>query len=508
MDKTIPIPSRVSIGIVEVKPQIIKLMIPSLSIRDIAHHFSNRDHFVFLDSRMTGSRSSGYSFIAFDPFMIFTSMDESVTLQIGAPGKRETFLYNTGEVFDILDALLHRYNISMNITDSFSPFVGGGIGYLGYEMGRLNETLPKTARHKIQIPHSYIAFYNGVIIFDHQTEKLFYSYFDPSPFSHPINPSNSIHLDNHFLEPKNIEKEINGIPPNLYDNMPISEGWKNRDNKNPLAHFDSDFDASYHKQAINRIKQYILAGDVYQVNMTGRFETSMNEIDSWELYRRLMDINPAPFGAYLNFDGVKILSSSPERFLKIKETYIETRPIKGTVKRGATPEEDEENRLFLVNDEKNRAELAMIVDLMRNDIGKVCKAGTVKVNGFPELETYPSLHHLVSTITGELLQGKNVIDVLKGAFPGGSITGAPKIRAMEIIDELEPVERGVYTGAIGYLGFNGCSDLNIAIRTITVSQNKAHIQAGGGIVADSVDSSEYDEMILKARKLFDAFLKN
>jgi para-aminobenzoate synthetase component 1 len=163
--------------------------------------------------------------------------------------------------------------------------------------------------------------------------------------------------------------------------------------------------------------------------------------------------------------------------------------------------------VFLLNDEKNRAELAMIVDLLRNDIGRVCKAGTVKVRAFPELETYSSVHHLVSTITGELVEGKNVVDVLKATFPGGSITGAPKIRAMEILDELEPVERGIYTGSIGYLGFNDCSDLNIVIRTIIVTGNKAHIQAGGGIVADSLDADEYEETLLKAQKLFKAFIK-
>jgi len=242
--------------------------------------------------------------------------------------------------------------------------------------------------------------------------------------------------------------------------------------------------------------------------LTQRFETRCKEINPWELYKRLMDINPSPFACFLNFPGVKVVSSSPERFLLVNRRYIETRPIKGTIKRGLTREEDEKNKDYLLHDEKNRAELAMIVDLMRNDIGRVCKTGSINVKSFPELETYSSVHHLVSTITGELEEDKNIMDVLKATFPGGSITGAPKIRAMEIIDELEPVERGIYTGSIGYLGFNGCMDLNIAIRTITITGDKAHIQAGGGIVADSVEEDEYDESLIKAQKLFKAFIKS
>ncbi|MCK4765036.1 MAG: anthranilate synthase component I family protein, partial [Candidatus Aminicenantes bacterium] len=429
-------------------------------------------------------------------------------------------------VFDILGRLMKKYRLPTGFGSEISPFVGGGIGYFSYELGRQIEALPATTRDVMGIPECYIGFYNAVIICDHEKEKTYLSYFDPG-------------CECSIASFERLKEEILSIRPGLYAGRGISPGWKATRGGELSSLFKSDLTKQEYMAAVNRIKEYILAGDVYQVNMTRRFETGMEGIPPWQLYKRLTHINPAPFAAYMNFAGVTVVSSSPERFLEINGRYIEAgacpqpmnvgetissreknprkktrffpistieaRPIKGTVKRGSTPQEDEKNKQFLLNDEKNRAELAMIVDLMRNDLGRVCETGSIEVKAFPELETYASVHHLVSTITGRLQEGKNVIDVLKAAFPGGSITGAPKIRAMEIIDELEPVERGIYTGSIGYLGFNGCSDLNIVIRTIVISGGKAHIQAGGGIVADSVDREEYEESLLKAQKLFKAF---
>jgi para-aminobenzoate synthetase component 1 len=448
---------------------------------------------VFLDSRLPDCRLSKWSFIAIDPFLIFKSKGNKVWLQQGEDGpiKEQTFK----NIFDALNRIMSKYRIHHEPTKEAAPFIGGGIGYFAYELGRQIEMLPVTSRDVMKIPECYICFYNAVIIYNHQKEKMYISHFDP-------------YCQCAIGSLDQLKEEILSIPPGLYHAKGISPGWKGiRDDEDMWSQFRSDFTRQEYMAAVNRIKEYILAGDVYQADMTQRFETDMDNIPPWDLYKRLMHINPSPFASYLNFDGVTVVSSSPERFLIVNNRYVETRPIKGTVKRGSTPQEDERNKVFLLNDEKNRAELAMIVDLLRNDIGRVCKAGTVKVRAFPELETYSSVHHLVSTITGELPEGKNVVDVLKAAFPGGSITGAPKIRAMEILDELEPVERGIYTGSIGYLGFNGCSDLNIVIRTIIVTGNKAHIQAGGGIVADSLDADEYEETLIKAQKLFNAFIK-
>jgi para-aminobenzoate synthetase component 1 len=264
-------------------------------------------------------------------------------------------------------------------------------------------------------------------------------------------------------------------------------------------------------KTIKRAKQYIAAGDIYQVNLSQRFTADLN-IHPYDLYTRLRTRNPAPFAAYLNFDDVAIVSSSPERFLQFfaDTRMVYTRPIKGTRPRGATPEEDAKLADELVNSEKDRAELIMIVDLERNDLGRVCEIGSVHVPELIVLEKYPTVYHLVSTVAGKLPKEKDRIDLLKATFPGGSITGAPKIRSMEIIDELEPTKRSVYTGAIGYLSFTGNMDLNIVIRTFICPtlkrgvNGKAYFQVGGGIVADSDPEKEYQETLDKARALFDA----
>lgn len=478
---------------IRLAPQVEELTLDSVSFYDIAEYYAGRPHFVFLDSRLHKNRLGKYSFIAIEPFLIFKSKGNKVWTKEGegGPVKKRT----VGNIFDALNQIMVKYRMPHGLVKGVTPFPGGGIGYFAYELGGQIEVLPTTARDVMGVPECYVCFYNAVIIYNHQKQKMFISYFDP-------------HCECRIGSIEQLKEEIASIPPGLYDSKGISSGWKNiRYDKDMWKHFRSDFTRQEYMGAINRIKEYILAGDVYQADMTQRFETDMDNIPPWELYKRLMHINPAPFASYLNFEGVKVVSSSPERFLIVDDRYVETRPIKGTVKRGSTPGEDQKNKEFLLNDEKNRAELAMIVDLLRNDIGRVCKPGTVKVRAFPELETYSSVHHLVSTITGELVQGKTVVDLLKATFPGGSITGAPKIRAMEILDELEPVERGIYTGSIGYLGFNGCADLNIVIRTIIITGNKAHIQAGGGIVADSLDCDEYDETLLKAQRLFNAFIK-
>jgi para-aminobenzoate synthetase component 1 len=215
-------------------------------------------------------------------------------------------------------------------------------------------------------------------------------------------------------------------------------------------------------------------------------------------------VNPAPFSAYLSFEGVEVLSSSPERFLHVEGRRVETRPIKGTAPRGATVDLDRASAEWLLASSKNRAELAMIIDLMRSDLGRVCETGSITVDRFPELESYASVHQLVATVRARLRRDRSIYDLLRAAFPGGSITGAPKIRAMQIIDELERARRGVYTGSIGYLGFDGTADLNIAIRTIVVANGMAHAHGGGGIVIDSDDETEYEESLLKVRNLLRA----
>jgi para-aminobenzoate synthetase component 1 len=256
-------------------------------------------------------------------------------------------------------------------------------------------------------------------------------------------------------------------------------------------------------KAVAAAREYICAGDIFQVNLSQRFEADLN-IPPYELYQRLRRINPAPFASYLNFDDVSVVSASPERFLKIRGDWVETRPIKGTRPRGKSGAEDKALAQELLSSAKDRAENVMIVDLERNDLGRVSRYGTVKVTELAILETYPTVFHLTSTVVGRLSPGKSRIDLLKATFPGGSITGAPKVRAMEIIDELEPTRRSVYTGSIGYLSFDGGMDLNIVIRTFVIKGSKAYFQVGGGIVYDSEPEAEYQETLDKARALIQA----
>jgi para-aminobenzoate synthetase component 1 len=256
-------------------------------------------------------------------------------------------------------------------------------------------------------------------------------------------------------------------------------------------------------EAVEKVREYIRNGDIFQANLSQRFEVSL-ATNPYAIYRRLRSINPAPFAAYLNFDDVKIISASPERFLKLDGDIIQTRPIKGTRPRGKTAVEDERLANELLSSEKDRAENVMIVDLERNDLGRVASYGSVIVPELTALESYATVFHLTSTVEGRLADGKDRVDLLKATFPGGSISGAPKVRAMEIIEEIEPTRRSVYTGAIGYLGFDGGMDLNIAIRTIMAVRNKMYFQAGGGIVFDSDPESEYNETLDKASALMQA----
>ena len=263
----------------------------------------------------------------------------------------------------------------------------------------------------------------------------------------------------------------------------------------------SNFTREAYLQALSRIREYIAQGDVYQVNLTQRFSFPLSG-EPYYLFQRLFGLNPAPFYAYLNCDDFQVLSTSMERFLYRRGDYLETRPIKGTRPRGATPAEDAALRRELADSPKDDAELSMIVDLLRNDLGKVCAPRSVAVQEHKRLEAYQNVYHLVSIVTGKVRPGVNHVDILRATFPGGSITGCPKIRALEIIDELEPHVRHVYCGAIGYLGLHRNLDLNVAIRTAIVSRGQAHFAVGGGVVYDSREEDEFEETIHKGRTLF------
>ncbi len=449
------------------------------------------------------------------------------------------------------------------------PFLGGAVGYFAYDLCHFIEDLPSTAADDINIPDCYIAFYNAIVAVDQLLNKVYLCACgfpesempadkqnscpttdtqtrrkmneklqwlrqkiadgenrvrlkdNPSTVTSPHNRSFGNSFIGRSLEAKPMCGDLT-VRPGFKPEQSTGEAvfpdsliryWDcNSLSTYPVASrldcpIISNFTRDDYLVAVRRAKEYIAAGDIYQVNLSQRFTTDL-KISPFELYMRLRMRNPAPFAAYLNFDDVAIVSSSPERFLLYSEETrsVHTRPIKGTRPRGATPEEDRKLANELLNSEKDRAELLMIIDLERNDLGRVCEIGTVRVPELIVLEKYATVYHLVSTVVGKLPPDKDRIDLLKATFPGGSITGAPKIRSMEIIDELEPTKRSVYTGAIGYLCCTGNMDVNIVIRTFIINNGKGYFQVGGGIVADSEPEAEYQETLDKAKALFDALL--
>ncbi len=450
----------------------------------LARACRGRRHFAFLDSRLVESPLSRHSYVCFDPVAVARVWGQTTRLAWWSGRVEE----HRGNAFAILretlrPCLADPAGLPPQARDCFP---GGFVGYLGYPLRHQVEALPATAVDDQGLPHAVLGLYNFAVVLDHRDNRVFLCHFDPqTPCAQPDAPALEAELLAAVRNAPKPADEPTGPP-------------------EAAAAVETSLSRQAYLEAVGRIKEYILAGDIYQANLTQRFRLPLSGRRPFALYERLMRLNPAPFSAYLDCGDVQVLSSSPERFLAVAGDRVETRPIKGTVRRGETPEEDRRLREWLRHSAKNRAELAMIVDLMRNDLGRVCRTGSVRVGPFPEVETYASVHHLVATVTGRLTRGADVFDLLGATFPGGSITGAPKIRAMEIIDALEPVERGIYTGSIGYIGVNGLSDVNIAIRTIVVAGGLASLNAGGGIVMDSDPEDEYAESLLKARNLLRA----
>jgi para-aminobenzoate synthetase component 1 len=379
--------------------------------------------------------------------------------------------------------------------------VGAAIGYFGYELKNVVERLPSNAVDDLGLPHCWFGFYDNLLVFDHKAHQIF----------------------------RVGSMTATGVRRGQETRAEREPGCAGSgDPRTTSTGLHSNFTRDSYRAMVLRAKQYIAAGDIYQVNLSQRFQCEV-DASSAEMYLALRESNPAPYGAYLDIGEAQILSTSPECFLNIRDRHVITRPIKGTRARGKTATEDTRVAAELLASPKDNAELVMITDLERNDLGRVCEFGSVRVSELVRVETYATVHHLVSTVEGTLRRDMSHIDCVRACFPGGSITGAPKIRAMEIIDELEPHARGVYTGAIGLLGFNGLTHLNVAIRTVvyqgrhsgagvspatssTIGGRDAHptnhgqltFHSGGGIVSDSEPDAEYDETLVKARGILNA----
>ncbi|HAU32736.1 MAG: Para-aminobenzoate synthase, subunit I [Desulfotomaculum sp. 46_296] len=454
-----------------------------------------------LESSLMINGIGRYSFLGADPFLIFRS--KNYCIQLISKQKNVTL---TGNPFSKLKELLNVYRIEKS--DLQFPFCGGAVGFFSYDLGRLLEKIPAQANDDLGLPDTCLGFYDLIIMVDHFTREV-YIISTGLPETDPDRAYQ--YAEKRLRVIRNISikylPQLNECPERrmkggfsgrslTWDTVFGASEPGNTGTNKISCHFDRN---SYCNN-VRKAKEYIRKGDLYQVNLSQRFSLPLT-MEPWMLYRRLRSINPAPMAAYLNFGNIQVISASPERFLKVADRQVETRPIKGTRPRGKDISTDQCLRDELWNSKKDRAELVMIVDLERNDLGRVCKIGSVQAQELFRLDEYATVFHLSSIITGKLPVDKDVVDLLKAVFPGGSITGAPKIRAMEIIEELEPVRRGIYTGAIGYLSFNGNADLNIAIRTIIVKDGQAYFQVGGGITADSDPLAEYQETLDKALAL-------
>ena len=428
----------------------------------------------FLDSALKTHRMGRYSILGSEPFQVLTSKRKTVSIRRGNKVEEKA-----GSPFLEMQKLLRRLPLPAHPA---IPFVGGAVGYLSYDLCHFVERLPGTTLDDIGLPDLYLAFHDTTLVFDHENERAWIvaADFDDLPERAPA------------------EERAGRLAERLSDRPPgiCLDG-------SGAGEIECNFTREEYLRAVQRAKDYIAAGDIFQVNLSRRFETR-RVIPPQALYLKLRELNPAPMAAYLGFDDCAVVSASPERFLKVRGRHVETRPIKGTRPRGNGTEADRALAAELLASEKDGAELAMIVDLERNDLGRVCSYGSVRVTEPKVLESFPTVHHLVATVEGDLHGDNDLADLLRATFPGGSITGAPKIRAMEIIDELEPTQRSVYTGAIGYLGFDGSMDLSIVIRTFLVNRGRVFFQVGGGIVADSELSAEYDETSHKAKALLAA----
>ena len=423
---------------------------------------------------LESGRGGRYSIAAFNPEIIFSGKNNKLTITQG--GSSNTL---EGNPLELMKNQMEKYQAPE--VEGLPDFQGGAIGYLSYDYARYIEKLPALAMDDSGIPEVYFQLFKEWFVFDHQTEKLWLM---------ALSEKGQEKLAEDRLSVWKEQWEAD-VPAVAAEKKPVSD-------KLQVSMDEAEF-----IEAVEKVQQYIAQGDVFQVNLSVR-QSKPIETEALEVYRQLRKLNPSPYMGYLHTQDFQLVSGSPELLAKVKGSEVSTRPIAGTRSRGRTDEEDLQLANELINNEKERAEHVMLVDLERNDLGRVCKYGTVEVNEFMVIEKYSHVMHIVSNVRGELAEGETWFDVVNATFPGGTITGAPKVRTMEIIEELEPVRRGPYTGSLGWFGFNGNMELNIIIRTMLIKDGMAHVQAGAGVVIDSIPANEYKESLKKAIALWKA----
>ena len=438
--------------------------------------------------------SARYSFIAANPFLVFRSFGSRCEIKFPQMPDASTQT-QFGNPWHLLDALMARYELLEEID---SPFpLGGAFGCWGYDLKNFTEPkLPRRAVNDLELPDCHVGFYDSLVVFDHHlgTVSIISTGLD-------VDGSRSEKRAGERLECWRalLATDTGGVVSPLTAEALVATGRSVRRGGPCLQ---SNLTRADFISAVERAQRYIRCGDIYQVNLSQRltadFSAERRSPVGWELFQKLTAVSPAPFSAFFDCGDFEIASSSPEQFLRMSGSHIVTRPIKGTRPRDADPTRDAQLAYELQTSSKELAELVMITDLLRNDLGRVCEYGSVQVPALAKLEKFAQVQHLVSTVEGRLRKEVTHFAALASAFPGGSITGAPKFRAMEIIDELEPISRGLYCGCLGYLGFNRESQLSIAIRTAVCQEGLAHFNVGAGIVADSVPGAEYEETLAKA----------
>ena len=449
------------------KTRIIKEMKPARKAAELYTYFAGEKDSAFLDSSLV-NRLGRYSIIGAVPYLKLVKDENGFYIN----GEKET----TCSFEEYLKKYLAEHKDKNNTE---LPIISGAIGYFSYEYGRKLMEVNSAKENLVSIPDAVLVFYDFYIIEDRQEQRTYLI-------------ANGITREAAKLLDK-METRINGKPMYMQ---------KESDTEYPIE-VQPNFAKDEYKQAVDRMIRYIIEGDIYITNMTQQL-TVKSDKAPLDVFYDLRKNNPSPFGGYFDYGDFQIVCASPERFLKMQKGHVNTRPIKGTRKRGETPEEDLLMRTELENSEKDKSELLMIVDLERNDLNRVCRPGSVKVTELFTVEEYATVFHLVSDIEGDLEEGKTVTDLLEAAFPGGSITGAPKYRAMEIIDELENNKRNLYTGSIGYLTLDGDCDFNIVIRTALHKNGMYYLGVGGGITAESDLEFEYEETLQKAKAVLQA----
>ncbi len=471
---------------------------PGLTPLDALEAIGTVDHPVLLESARIHGKIGRYSFVTAEPYLLFRSQGDSIELSLpaapkGKYGRRATV---SRKPLQKLRELMANYRTER--IAGLPPFTGGAVGFFSYDFVRQFERLPRKAVADLDIPETCLLFVDAVIAFDHVLNKA-WVIVNPGAreqemgFRRPAPDAWGRLYDEAAERLAELESRLMAHGGGA-DRVEPAKGGGN-------AGFRPNMTREAFQSMVKRCKEYITAGDIYQANLSQRFTSSIGDADPLRLYKLLRLVNPSPFAAYCDFGDLKLVSSSPERLVRLSSGTADTRPIAGTRRRGANAAETRDLSQELLMNEKERAEHIMLLDLERNDLGRVCSYGTVRVDEMMTIEDYSHVIHIVSNVRGDLSEGRDAFDLVRAVFPGGTITGVPKVRCMEIIDELEPVARGPYTGSIGYIANSGDMDLNIIIRTIVVKDGEAHVQVGAGIVADSDPEREYIETLEKAEAL-------